>query len=559
MNNNIAKPYIKEFTRKNKLPIVILVIKAILDVGQSILGSWIIMQMTNLIAGVDNGLTLLDVVYVALIGLGVCFIMYVLDYFSRPKFTTKAMKQYTNYSFNRLTQKSVSAFTKEKSSLYISALSNDTSIIEMNYITSIINVFQYALVFIAAIIMMLVYSPLLTLISLLLGCLPLIVSLLTGKKAVYWQKKVSDENQKYIASLQDTINGFSVVKGFKAEDAMNKIFAEKMDKVSNVKEKKKKIDVIIEMLLSYAGMILQLGIFFIGGYFVIYKHSIEAGTVILFVQLLNYVIMAIKYVPNGIVNIKSSKALINKLANSLNENVVDQKGLEVSNIKNISINNLSYSYDEENNALSDVNLNFEDGKSYAIVGASGSGKSTLLGILEGMDMNYNGSILYDGLELKDINLDSLYKYISIIQQKVFIFDASIKDNITLFKDFDEEDINNAISLSGLKALVEAKGLDYLCGENGANLSGGEKQRISIARSLLQKSKLLLCDEITASLDNETAYQVSNAILDLKDITKIVVTHSLNEKTLKKYDKIIVMKDGHILEKGTFDELMKNKE
>ena len=141
---------------------------------------------------------------------------------------------------------------------------------------------------------------------------------------------------------------------------------------------------------------------------------------------------------------------------------------------------------------------------------------------------------------------------------MFVFNATIKDNITMFREFSEEQIDEAIHLSGLSALIEEKGSDYLCGENGSGLSGGEKQRISIARSLLKKSQVLLVDEATAALDAETAYQVSSAILGLKDVTSIVVTHSLDEGLLKQYDGIIALKNGSIIDAGTFDELIAEK-
>ena len=119
-------------------------------------------------------------------------------------------------------------------------------------------------------------------------------------------------------------------------------------------------------------------------------------------------------------------------------------------------------------------------------------------------------------------------------------------------------MDRAIELSGLSRLINERGGDYLCGENGKNLSGGEKQRVAIARSLLQKSSVLLADEATSALDAETAYQVIGDILKLDGITRIVVTHSLSESLLKQYDGIIVMKDGHIVESGAFDDLMDKK-
>ncbi len=160
--------------------------------------------------------------------------------------------------------------------------------------------------------------------------------------------------------------------------------------------------------------------------------------------------------------------------------------------------------------------------------------------------------------MREISSHNLYEIESIIQQNVFVFNATIKDNITMFRDFPEEQINNAIKLSGLSALIEEKGADYLCGENGNGLSGGEKQRISIARSLLKKSQVLLVDEATAALDTETAYQVSSVILGLDGITSIVITHSLDAGLLKQYDGILTFKNGEIVEEGTYDELIEEK-
>ena len=129
----------------------------------------------------------------------------------------------------------------------------------------------------------------------------------------------------------------------------------------------------------------------------------------------------------------------------------------------------------------------------------------------------------------------------------------------MFRKFDENEIQDAINRANLRTLFSEHGDDYLCGENGKNLSGGERQRISIARSLLKKSSVLLADEATSSLDNETSHNIVSEILDIQDVTKIIVTHSLDENLLKKYDEIIVLKDGKINESGKFDELMDRKD
>ena len=264
--------------------------------------------------------------------------------------------------------------------------------------------------------------------------------------------------------------------------------------------------------------------------------------------------------PGILANRKAALALIDKLAAALSSNQREAgREIEPRLSDAIEVKNVTFAYEKGQEVLHGVSARFEAGKSYAIVGASGSGKSTLLNLLMAGRSDYGGDILYDGAELRDIRTESLYDIVSIVQQNVFIFNSSVRDNITMFREFDRAEVDEAIRLSGLSELIAARGEDYLCGENGSGLSGGEKQRVSIARSLLRKTPVLLMDEATAALDTETAYNVTNSILGLDGLTRIVVTHSLDGTLLKRYDRILTLKNGNIIESGTFDELMEKKE
>ena len=205
-------------------------------------------------------------------------------------------------------------------------------------------------------------------------------------------------------------------------------------------------------------------------------------------------------------------------------------------------------------------MKIQKGEKIAIVGRSGSGKSTLLNLLLRFYEVTSGHILIDNQDLQDISIESLYNLMTVVQQDVYIFDDTLKANITLNQSFTEYDIKQAVQQSGLESYVleNELGFQVLCGENGSNLSGGQKQRLSIARALIRKTPILLLDEATSSLDNQVTTEIENSILKIQDLTALVVTHKLNEPILKKYDRILFMKDGGIVEDGSFDELMDRK-
>lgn len=557
--DDISKPYIKQFYKNNKLNFCIAITEALFTTIASLIISWLLQQIIDLISGGDVKFTLFQLFLIALGLLGGIAIFCVISMKFRPNFITKGISQYKEYVFEKITKKNISAFIGEGSSKYLSSLTNDIQTIEQGFLNNMFDISTNTLLFIGALALMLYYSPLLTLIAIGLSLLPLVFSLLAGSQMAKAEKMVSDQNEKYTGNLKDVLGGFSVIKSFKVEARMIKMFKENIKNLAKCQIKKQRMQILMGAMGTMGSIIVQIGVFIIGAYMAINGKGITAGITIVFVQLLNYILNPIGIIPQKLAERKAAKGLINKVAVELEQNVREEKESNLSELKNgITLNNLSFGYDDKKEILHNLNYKFEVGKKYAIVGSSGSGKSTLLNLLLASSKDYHGSISYDDVEIKDISSNNLYEIESIIQQNVFIFNATILDNITMFQKFDEKAIEEAINTSGLKELVEQKGIDYLCGENGSGLSGGEKQRISIARSLLRKTQILLVDEATAALDKETAYQVSNSILNLKDVMSIVVTHSLEENLLKSYDNIITLKDGNIVEAGTFDNLIANK-
>ena len=558
-SKQLQKPYMRQFYRGNRWRFALAMTSALNTTAAALAASWLLQVILDLANGTDVGFTFFQVLLLALGAFCLDALGQFLAYHSKPKLVAKGVGQYKEYVFTRLCQKGIGAFGKENSSLYISALSNDAATVETGYLTNIFVVAENAAVFLGALVLMFWYNPLLTLLSIVLALVPLVVSICTGNLVAKAEKTVSDQNEAYMGTLKDSLTGFSVIKSFRAEAQMCRIFAGSVRDVAKAKTLRHKMSILVGALGSASGILLQFGIFLIGAYLALNGYGLSAGSVLVFVQLLNYVIGPIGAIPQALAEIKASKELIGKVAQALESNVREEGQTQKTTLASgISLRDLSFGYEEEKKVLSHVDFTFEAGKSYAIVGASGSGKSTLLNLLMASCQGYTGSICYDDTELRDISSQSLYDMVSVVQQNVFLFNASIRDNITMFSQFPPEEVDRAIALSGLSALMAERGEDYLCGENGCGLSGGEKQRISIARSLLKKSQVLLVDEATAALDARTAFQVSGAIRDLPGLTRIIVTHALDETLLRGYDCILTLKNGRVTECGTFDHLMEKR-
>jgi ABC-type multidrug transport system fused ATPase/permease subunit len=547
-----------QFFVKNKGRLAVATLASVLGGTIGLMASWVLKTLTDTISGAEGALSLVQNLQVVGVFFVMAIVTFVMELHSQPAFIRKGMSQYKNFAFQKLTEKHITSFRDESTAAYLSTLTNDAGSIEANYLSQLTKIFNLTVMFFGSIGMMVWYSPILTAVAVGVTILPLMASILTGSRLSAAEKRVSDRNKTFTATLADCLGGFAVVKSFKAEREMLRLFAEKNRELEGEKYKRRKIQTVVGMIGTLTGMLAQFGVFIAGAYLAIKGRSITAGTVVMFVNLMNFMIQPVSELPGLLAGRKAALGLVKKLAEDLTDNTEAEGTETVTGLKQgIELSGVSFSYDEKE-ILHDVSLSLEAGRAYAIVGASGSGKSTLLNLLMAPGLAYSGKVLYDGVDIRDIRSESLYELISVIQQNVFVFSASIRDNVTMFRDFPKEEMDEAIRLAHLDTLLSERGEGYLCGENGCNLSGGEKQRISIARSLLKKSSVLLADEATAALDRETAWQVSSDILDLEGITRVVVTHSLEESLLKRYDGILVLRDGRIAETGTFEELMQAK-
>ncbi len=255
---------------------------------------------------------------------------------------------------------------------------------------------------------------------------------------------------------------------------------------------------------------------------------------------------------------RSVQPIAEKLKKISNDSALPSKREDSATYQQqICANDLSFSYDGQKEVLTQVNCVIEKGKKYVIIGKSGCGKSTLIKLLTGYYSAYKGEILYDNKELHMLEKDSVAQLSSTIHQNIYMFDESIYDNICLHENYPEESIEKVIEESGLTEFLSElpDGLQHRVGENGSNLSGGQKQRIAVARALIRKKPILILDEGTSAIDMQTAYDIENRLLAMKDLTLITITHHLEKNLLTKYDEILYMENRRIKKRGNFEQLI----
>ena len=523
------------------------------------------------------------------------FFSAVATYFFRTKFSTRAVLQYRNFACDYLLKKKVADFYASNSSVYLSALSNDLMKIKEQFLDQIPIITQILFCGIGAIIVMLRYNVFLACMSCALSLIPFFAALYSGKNMGEVEDRLSTKNAEYLAFLKDFSIGFTIIKSYKVEAIFSKLHGAVNGKTEETMLKRERCVEKVNYFAAISGYVTRLSILFLSAYIAFTRHSISIGTVIAFSQLIHYLIDPLSSLPSMLTEAKAAYRLTDKfwdiiksgeeLQNTSENNRVkeeiaeiqsvieDKKIIEEQEIRvqkqspdelipslrgELLFNHICFSYSEGKEVLKELNLRVKEGEKVVLLGTSGSGKSSILKILMGMERAQSGTIRIGGQDTMDLGEDRLFKEISYIQQEVFIFDGTIRENISLFQTYREEELQSVIERAGLRNLIKEKGLDYLCGENGAALSGGERQRISIARSLLRKTPILLADEITASLDKENTYLVLDTLLNIENTTEIIVLHDLDSRILSRVDKIFVLKNGKVEEEGSFTELLEKK-
>ena len=503
-----------------------------------------------------------DLTQAILIGAIVIFIYASLNFISlrlRNKLVRQIMSRYKNKVFKSILDRDYREFSKEKSGKFISILTENMKKIEQDYLHQYFNISKNISLMIFSLVAMFIGNWFLTLLVIIASIIPMMISGFIGQKSASLQNSSMIADQKYLAKVKDILAGFLVIKSFNVKEAIRQDYKNESEKLDEIYFIKGKFDVLSNVISQLSGMIVFL-VAFGGGMYLVFGGHTTIGSVTAIVQLVNFVVMPLNEIGMGMSKFREGQATLNSFE------VKDVIELQTGKTKEyfddvISFSNVDFSYpNAEEKIFNHLSLQIKKGEKIAIVGMSGSGKSTLLNLLLRFYDVTSGYISIDNQDLQAISAESLYNLMTIVQQDVYIFDDTLKANITLSQSFTEDDIKKAVQQSGLESylLENELGLQTLCGENGSNLSGGERQRLSIARALIRKTPILLLDEATSSLDNQVTTEIENSILEIQDLTVLVVTHKLNKSMLKKYNRILFMKNGVIVEDGSFDNLMDRK-
>lgn len=380
------------------------------------------------------------------------------------------------------------------------------------------------------------------------------------KKFAKQRKKVMDDfindSQKYARWFGDTIGGVREVKLF---GILNYKHAEFSQKQSKVVERQKKLNILSQWnnIIDTTLVQILVTVIYIIGANLVFKFQLSVGSVFAFITYSAYVtgpisaILNIGYLLSGI--IPSTKRYYEFM--NLQEET-DKGKLIKPEFGNLKLEEVFFSYETDKPILTDVNIEIPKGSKTVLIGKNGSGKSTIINLLTRMYEPTAGQIKLKGVNIFELTLESYRNMISVVSQQIYLFNDTIRNNICIYKKVSDEVIETACKDSGLEDFLKEVSLDYVVGQNGAMLSGGQKQKIALARALVHDKPIIIFDEVTSNTDVYSEHQINGLLhTRLKEKTVIIITHK--QEILQDVDQIVMLKDGAVVGTGKYDDLVIN--
>lgn len=477
-------------------------------------------------------------------------------------FVTETIKREIKIDiFSHLEKLPISYFKKNKLGDTLSKLTNDTtSLGRIGFI--IFDMFKEFLTVLILTARMFQVDYILALVSLVL--LPLIIRVVRKftKKIRKYGRERQDTTGRVTAFTQETLSGIFVIKAFNNTnfviDKYKDLTKEEFEQAYKTTKVKAKVSPINEVITTFMVLLVVL----YGGYQILVAKRITSGDLISFVTALGLMHQPLKRLISKNNDLQDSLPSADRVVEIFDEKIeTDVFGEAVEfneKIQDIKFENVNYKYDDSNEyVLKNINLDVKAGEIVAFVGKSGSGKTTLVNLLARFFNTDEGKITVNGVNIKNIHLDTYRNKFAIVPQETFLFGGTIKENISFGKNVSDEEIISAAKMANAYNFIQEdlpNKFETEVGERGALLSGGQKQRIAIARALIKNPEIMILDEATSALDSESEKLVQEALDSLMEgRTTFVIAHRLS--TIVRADKIVVMENGEIKEMGTHSELI----
>ena len=464
-----------------------------------------------------------------------------------------------NDLFTGIMNKSFQEFRKEPPSYYVSIMQRDVKKISTDYFDSVCGIYRVTTSFIVTVIALIGVNPVICLINVLIAMFSVFIPKIFQERLKKNSSQASTASAEYQSVISDALIGFNTIKLYSVFSKIKKQTEERNETSEEAECNLVKTNyriAYISIICSQVGYVMTI----ITSAVFVYLGKINIGTILALSQLIGGILAPFQEVPMFITSLKSVSVVVDKLKKYSEvdfDNVAETQPLDED--YTLKAENVQVCFGDKK-VLKDVEVEFKQGKKYIIMGDSGCGKSTLVKLFLKMSENTKGRVLLGNKNISDIPDKQLYSVVNYMQQEVFLFDDTIRNNITLFKNYSDEELQKAIDKSGLTEYIGdlEDGVNTRINGNGYNLSGGEKQRIGIARALLAGAKVFILDEITSNLDVSKERYIEELIMNIEGVTVIMITHRINDATLNKADEVLVMKSGRIQERGTFSDLMRAK-
>ena len=539
MDNTVAKFSLWTYVKRNSGMYVILAIlyfgRNLAQIGASIFQGNALTALTqHSLKGfiVDTGLNLLS------------WGFFLIFFFCSSRYSAVIIRAVDNSIRSSLAhvigRQEYESFNKHTEADYVSWFTNDINQINQDGFFSLEQTYSSALLGIIASVILLSYHPLLFVTTLVFAVVMILFPRLFKKKLEQLSQKQSRQNEVLTSKITDVLEGFVNLLTLGQQKLLNKIVLAASDKTGQAR-----VNYITEM--SFSNALINLisvsaqTILTVESGYLAFHNQIPIGAILIVGSMSGNVFGSLTEISIDLTSIRAVQPIFdkyNKLANA-QKKTGDKDVAPLT--QQIVFSDLSFSYpNSDRPILTNVAGSIKRGERVAIVGPSGCGKSTLVKLIGGLLTGYQGSLTWDNDEYRELNLSSLHKQIAYIDQSAYIFDGSLRYNITLDREATDKEVNAAITRAGLEEFVadNASGLDTVLKHAGNNISGGQKQRIALARQLLGNPQVILADEITSAIDEKDGQKIEQSLLDLDNITLIYISHHLRPEIKKQFDQVI---------------------